>query len=184
VIGRPDVVRAIDRLALGHRESLHVYGNSLTVYIRPKSADRVADVVAGAATLAKDLPLNERPAADFSDLPRQFRGLVGLINKWADSDDQERADRLARTSRERLEGLVNQVAPHFASIDAYLDRFRDGAVSESAAALGRLAECAAEAQLPLAKRGGNPAVPNRRLQPTKARSTERATRRSSSRPRG
>jgi hypothetical protein len=184
VLGRPDVVRAIERLALGHHESLHVYGNGLTVYIRPKSADRVADVVAGAATLANLLPLTERPAADFSDLPHEFRALVGLFNKWAKSDDQERADRLAQTSRQRLERLVNQVAPHFASINAYLDRFRDGAVSESAAALGTLAECATEAQLLLAKRGRNPAVPNHRLQPTKARSRKRPTQRSRSRLRG
>jgi hypothetical protein len=159
VMKRPDVLRAIENLALGHDESLHVYGNGLTVYIRPKSAQRVADVVAGAATLANHLPSTER-LPEFGDLPIEFRALVGLIDKWAKSDDQERADGLARASRERHESLVRQLAPHFAAINAYLDRFRGGAVSDSAAALGTLAECATEAQLLLAKRRGRPAVPN------------------------
>jgi hypothetical protein len=176
VLRRPDVVRAIERLGLGHHESLHVYQNGLTVYVRPKSASRVSDVVIAAATLAKRLPLKEGAATDFSDLPREFRGLMRLIDKWAESDDQRRDDRLARTSRERLERLVSQVAPHLASIDAYLDRFRDGVVPESAAALGTLAECAAEARLLLEKRDRNSAVPNHRLQPTKTRSTARAKR--------
>ena len=183
VIGRPDVLRAIEHLALGHDESLHVYGNGLTVYIHPKSAQRVADVVVGVATLAKHLPSTER-LTEFGDLPIEFRALVRLIDKWAKSDDQERADRLARASRERLESLVRQVAPHFASINAYLDRFQGGAMSDSAAALGTLAECATEAQLLLAKRSGSPAVPNRRLQSAKGRSRKRPTRKSRSRLRG
>jgi hypothetical protein len=182
VMTRPDVLRAMEQLALGQDESLHVYGNGLTVYIRPKSAQRVADVVVGAATLANHLPSTER-LPEFGDLPMEFRALARLIDKWAESDDQKRADRLARASRDRLESLVRQVAPHFAAINAYLDRFRSRAVSDSAAALGTLAECATEAQLLLAKRG-SPTVPNRRLQPTKARSRKRPTEKSRSRLRG
>lgn len=92
------------------------------------------------------------PAEDFGDLPKEFGHLIPLMQSWARSDDAERSEILARASNARLTRLVNQVEPHFASINRYLDSFQDGALSESAATLGTLAECTTEAQLLLARR--------------------------------
>jgi hypothetical protein len=141
------VRKAIDRLDLGPHDSLHVYANGLTVYVRPGSIERVAGVVAGVASLAKILKLKETPATPFSDLPEKFRPLIRLIRTWSNSDDLERSERMEKAPRQRLQRLVDEVEPHFRSINAYLDSFTDDALSESAAALGMLAEAAAEARL-------------------------------------
>jgi hypothetical protein len=71
--------------------------------------------------------------------------LIPLIRKWGITDDAERTERLERASRRQLQVLVRRVSPLFESINAYLDGFGED-VSAAAAALGALAEAAAEAK--------------------------------------
>jgi len=122
------------------------------VYITPLSTQRIVDVLNGVGPLIDRLPQPRIPSKDFSDLPKEFGHLVPLMRSRAKSDDAERSDTLARASNARLTRLVNQVAPRFDSINSYLDGFRDDPLTESAATLGTLAECATEAQLLLANR--------------------------------
>ena len=149
---QPEMLRCIENLELGREESLHVAGNVVMISLRPPSTQRIADVLNRLGPLIGQLPEPAMPAADFGDLPKEFGHLIPLIKSWVRSDDAERSDILARASNARLTRLVDQVAPHFASINSYLDSFSDGALSESAVTLGTLAECATEAQLLLARR--------------------------------
>jgi hypothetical protein len=170
---------AIETLGLGADESLHVYANGLTVYIRPDSVARVVDAIAATVAIADALPSIKISSLAIDDCPKEFGALKPLFERWAKSDDQERTDLLARASPSRLEGLVTRVKPYFTAINAYLDSFGDGPMPEFAMALGSLAECASEAQLLLGKKTRTKAVSNRRLQPTAARrvSRKRANRR-------
>jgi hypothetical protein len=152
VLDQPEVLRCIENLELGREESLHVAGNGLTVYLRPRSTQRIVDVLNQVGPLIDQLPEPGMPSEDFGDLPTEFGHLIPLMKSWARSDDAERSDMLARASNARLARLVNQVEPHFASINTYLDSLRDGALPECAATLGTLTECATEAQLLLARR--------------------------------
>lgn len=178
VLDQPAIARGVDALDLGVRESLHVYRNGLTAYIEPTSVQRVVGAVVAVAALASQLPTTNT-SVDVSDLPGEFLPLVPLLARWANSDDQERTEQLARTSSVRLEDLVVRVAPHFTSINRHLDQFRSRNMPESALALGTLAECATEAQVLIASRRVDDAVPTPRLQPTaaKRRAKKRAPRR-------
>jgi hypothetical protein len=152
VLDQPEMLRRIEALELGREESLHVAGNGLLVYLRPRSTQRIADVLNQLGPLIDLLPEPAMPAEDFGDLPEEFGHLIPLMKSWARSDDAERSGILERASNVRLTRLVSQVEPHFASINSYLDGFHDGALTESAATLATLAECATEAQLLLARR--------------------------------
>ena len=162
LLDRADIARGIVGLGLAKNESLHVYESGLVVYIQPTSLKRVVEVVGAAAALADLMPSTAAPPLDLSDLPVRFRALAPLIKTWGETDDAAREKRLARASRARLAELVAKVAPHFRSINTYLDRFRGKAMPESAAALGALAECATEAQLDLTRRTAR-AVPGKRV---------------------
>jgi len=162
------VEKAIEAFNLSDDESIHVYGNGVTVYVQPKSVQQLLAVVSKTTALVRKLPTDEEHPLDVSDLPAEFSTLMPLIRKWGVSDDVARAERLARASSVRLRALVMAVAPYFESVNAHLDTFRRRAMPASAAALGALAECASEAQLVLDDRDGR-AVPTRRLQPTTAR---------------
>jgi hypothetical protein len=165
--------RPIQSLNLGTDESLHVYRNGLTAYMRPDSIQRVVDAMAAAVTIADELAAVKKPASSsVEDYPKEFRSLVPLVEKWAKSDDEERADLLARVTRSCLEDLVRQVTPYFTAINRYLDSFGDGPMPESATALGTLAESASEAQI-LLRPKVNRVVRKRRLHPTAARRASR-----------
>jgi hypothetical protein len=177
VVAQRGIGRAIEGLELSADESVHVYANGVTVYLRPPSLQRVLAAIAAVVVLADELPTGGEPTVDFSDLPSDLASLSQLATRWGIADDADREDRLARASTRSLQRLVGAVMPHLVFINAHLDSFGDRAVPESAAALGALAECAVEAQLILDHRGRR-AVPNKRLQPTAARkAAKRASRR-------
>lgn len=159
VLNQLTVRRAIERLQLGRNESVHVYANGLIAYIMPGSAERVIDVIAATASIANALPSTRAP---LPKVPEEFATLRPLLKTWANSDDEERSELLARASRSRLGGLVKAVAPMFPAINAYLDSLGDGPMPESATALGALAECASEAQLLLREKPPTKAARNKR----------------------
>lgn len=146
-LSTPQLMRAIDALNLSADESLHVYRNAVDIYTSSTIASRVEELLEGAGALADALPRARLHRTDYSSVPEIFRSLVPLLEKWSQSDDDDRAERLARSSRAELTKFVAAVEPHFESINRYLDGFGDKSMPESATALGALAEAAAEAQI-------------------------------------
>jgi hypothetical protein len=131
-------------LRLDRQESIHFFRNRINVYLRSPSIQRVLLCLDGIVELSEILEEPEQEL-DLGQLPRQFHPLVPLIKKFAIDDDADRGEFLNGLSTSRLRDLVEAVAPFIPSINAYLNSFK-GHPSEEAAALGRIAECATEAQ--------------------------------------
>ena len=142
---QPGVREAILALRLEPDESLRVYANGISAYLRPRPQQPLIEILQLLANLADQLPADEKRPLPLRELPDQFRPLIPLIRKWGIGDDADRTERLAQASRRQLQALVRRVSPLFESINAYLDTFDDN-VPEAAAALGSLAEAAAEAK--------------------------------------
>ena len=68
------------------------------------------------------------------------------------SDDGLRSDLISEAGEPTLRELLESVAPHFESINGYLDSLEDD-LPEAAMALQALAECAAEARMAIKDRG-------------------------------
>lgn len=149
------VVReAILDLRLNPEESLRVYGNGISAYLRPRPQPPVTEILRLLARLAHVLPVHETKPLPLHDLPDQFRPLIPLIRRWGISDDADRAERLERASRRQLQALVRRVSPSHGAINAYLDGVTEH-TPEAATALGALAEAAAEATLILQTPSGS-----------------------------
>lgn len=149
-VHRPEVREAILDLHLASDESLTVYGNGISAYVRPRLQRHLTDILTALAKLADELPPGETKPVPLNDLPPEFRPLIPLIRKWGISDDADRTERLGGATRRQLQALVRRVSPMFVPINTYLAGFSDE-VPAAAAALGSLAEAAAEARLILEK---------------------------------
>ena len=79
-------------------------------------------------------------------VPKELQGLVPLVSEWAVSDDAERSTRIGSASREALEALRRDVAPHLTAIDRFCDENEAERDAYEAPLLGRLAEAAIEAE--------------------------------------
>lgn len=127
-------------------ESLHFYGNGLSIYLFRPTADRAVRILDEAGKLLSQM--SSSPArVDFSDLPPQFSSLLPLLRSWGITDDAEREERREATPRLALQAIVEEVRPHLRAIDSYLDSFGRQPLSESAVALGALAEFVVETEL-------------------------------------
>ena len=140
-------VRPVPLDRFRHRLKMKYKGQPMEIYSNNRFIVSSLDVTIVCTCTGTRLRIAAKPATEWRDLPNEFRPLVKLMKAWSWGDDQERSDRLAKAPRERLQRMINEVESHFRSINAYLDGFGDDAISESAAALGTLAEAASEAQL-------------------------------------
>ena len=140
------VREAIHALRLEPDESLKVYRNGITAYLRPRSQQPVIESLKLLAKLANELPVDETKPLPLRELPDQFRQLIPLVRKWGIGDDADRTERLERASRRQLQALVRRVSPSLEAINAYLDGFTEH-IPEAATALGSLAEATIEAKL-------------------------------------
>jgi hypothetical protein len=88
-------------------------------------------------------------------VPRALRPLASLVERWAISDDEERAEAIRVAPALELATLRGLVFPLRQELDAYLDTAdaREAAGSEEASALSDLAQTAAEAENELLQRG-------------------------------
>jgi hypothetical protein len=142
------LAKALNALKLTERESLHIYGNGILLYLQRDSKDEVMSSVEIACELAEQFPTVEE-SLDLAALPAKFENLFGLIPKWALSDDEKRSEMLEEESLESLRTFVEIVSPYVPEIDRYLDSFGDESPPEAAVTLGALAECCLEAQIRL-----------------------------------
>jgi hypothetical protein len=139
------LAQALGLLQLTEHESLHVNRGGIVLYLQRDSRESVMAAVEVACRLAEQFPRAD-DNLDFSDLPAKFESLLGLIPKWALSDDEKRSEMREATSLDELKSFATTVSPYIPGIDEYLDSFGDESPSEAAAALGALAECCLEAQ--------------------------------------
>jgi hypothetical protein len=150
IINRIEFSLLMRELALQTGEKLGIFRNNISVYLKKPSMARVSACVDGLTTLAARIEIMEKEL-DFSILPSRFHTLIPLIMKWAIDDDLDRENLLENLPRTKLEKFVEEVEPYLQPIDSYLGAFGQYPPSEAVCALGRLAECAAEAKRLLEK---------------------------------
>jgi hypothetical protein len=139
------LTQALGLLQLTEHESLHVNRGGIVLYLQRDSREGVMSAVEAACQLAEQFPRVD-DNLDLSGLPAKFESLLGLIPKWALSDDEKRSEMLEETSLDELKSFAATVSPYITGIDEYLNSFGDEPPPEAAAALGALAECCLEAQ--------------------------------------
>lgn len=139
-LDRQPLHAAVSLLVGSSKESLHICGDSICVYSCIQSLDALQ---AGIDLLCELVgPRTRILRTDLKSLPASLGSLIPLIQKWAEGDDGWREDKLQRSSISEIQKLISSVDPFLNEIDNYLDSHDD----EAAHALGRLAECAAEAK--------------------------------------
>jgi hypothetical protein len=153
-LGLPSLRQALGKLRLKQAESLHIYRNGPVLYSQPESSEEILQAVEAVCDLVEKLPPLD-DTAELNTLPREFKKLFPLMRTWAISDDELKSEILERKSRKELAEFVAAVEPYFPAINEYLDSFGDRAHSEAAVALGRLAECAADAKIILGENQEN-----------------------------
>ena len=84
---------------------------------------------------------------DVSKIPEDFKNLLPFIKEWSISDDQERSDKIKRTSKAKLQKLLDAIEPKLDLIDKYLDTFKNKPMHYEATLIGNLGELAAELNL-------------------------------------
>lgn len=154
----------IASLGLARGESGHIYGNGVTLYVRPRDDDGNWAFVARLCALADALPRDVVELKEGEELvhgltlnparlPPELQHLTPFIRDWAIGDDVERSEKQERARSPELRRLVDAVAPHWDGINAYLDAAHQQApVADEAILLGWAAEAAAEAQIELTRR--------------------------------
>jgi hypothetical protein len=134
---------AVSLLVASSKESLHICRDSICAYSCIQSTDALQVGIDLLCELVA--PQTKISRADLKSLPANLMPLIPLIQEWAEGDDGWREDKLQKSSKSKIQKLVGSVDPFLDEIDIYLDSHDD----EAAHALGRLAECAAEARLHL-----------------------------------
>jgi hypothetical protein len=146
-----EVQRSAQAVLRRGADSLHFRIGEVALYLRPDSAQEALNAIAVLLNfLGPFRP--QRQQWDLTGLPSEFQHLIPLIKKWAESDDSLRSDLISEAGEPSLLELLESVAPHFDSINAYLDSLEDD-LPEAAIALQALAECAAEARMAIKDTG-------------------------------
>jgi hypothetical protein len=153
LLSSPKLHDVTAQLLSNESRGLHIFKTAIELYFTPNSADELASAVAILSDLVDGVESkDDTESSVIDDLPLEFKDLAGLVQRWAVSDDSERAALLDEASDVELSELVKTVGPRFAAINQYLDSFNDRPMPEAATALGTLAECAVEAQQELSSR--------------------------------
>jgi hypothetical protein len=147
-LGDPEFHKTVQKVIRESSESLHIFTDAIELYAKPTSADAVIDAIDALSSLVGP-HLSETMSVDFTVLPESFHGLIGLIKRWAVTDDGERATLLEEASVAELSDLVAIVEPRFGEID---DCLGNSGSEMAAIYLGALAECTLEAKLHLDRR--------------------------------
>jgi hypothetical protein len=152
VLDRPEFHALLDCAELQKGEGVVLSAGDIGVYLVKPGLGKVRSVVEKAIDLADAEQISD-DESDLTQLPSKFHPLIPMIEKWAIADDLERQDLLDAASNAALKKLLAAVEPYLASIDSYLDSFIEPSVADAAAALGCLAETAAEIRQRLSRIG-------------------------------
>jgi hypothetical protein len=111
----------IDGFAFTTKESVQVYVNCVHAMVGPTRV--LQEVVERVLSLAESVP--PAPVVEvvdcFNELPQDLRDLNKLFARWAISDDDERQERVTRSSKVQRAQLRRVVEPLLSRIDEYLD---------------------------------------------------------------
>jgi len=150
-----DLQRSARELIRRDTDSLHFrVGGEIALYVRPQSSEEIRTAIEMLLNFFVGGFRPQRERWDLDGLPPAFQHLVPLIRKWAEPDDDLRADLIDQAGETSLRALIHSVVPLFDSINTYLNTFEDN-LPEAAIALQTLAECTAEVQITIKGRDRN-----------------------------
>lgn len=142
------IKQEIKDLNLSSNEAVFVYGNAIQLLL-DKSRGLIKEI-----KLLQQIKLiveHNFPGSiaiiDYSKIPEDFKKLLPFIKEWAISDDQERSDKIKRTSKAKLQKLRDTIGPKLDLIDKYLDTFKNKPMHHEATLIGDLGELGAELNL-------------------------------------
>lgn len=144
MLSDPRVAHPVDRLALGTNDSLHVYGNQISTYLKSPILTRILDSLSAMGEIADRLEVPEEPLP-LDVLPEEFHSLIPLMPRWGICDDEERSAVFDKATVSDLKKLIDEVWPQMERIKAYLDSPAAEQNYEVAAVLEALAQAASEA---------------------------------------
>jgi hypothetical protein len=146
-----EVQRSAQALIRRDTDSLRFRIGEVALYVHPQSAEEARGAIEILLTFVGPFR-PQREQWNLAGLPPEFQHFAPLIKKWAEPDDSLRSDLISEAGEPTLRELLESVAPHFDSINAYLYSLGDD-LPEAAMALQALAECAAEARMAIKDRG-------------------------------
>ncbi|MFT3935097.1 MAG: hypothetical protein QM726_15830 [Chitinophagaceae bacterium] len=138
----------VDSLNLKNNEAIFVCGNAIQILL-----DKTRTLVPEIKLLKQIKSIIElhfpgkEETFDPSIIPENLKDLIPLIKEWAIPDDQDRSDKVEKTSKVKLLKLFNIIEPKLDIIDAYLDSFEDKPMTHEAMLIGNLGELGAELRL-------------------------------------
>jgi len=141
------LARLLESIAIAERENLVIYSNEIRVRLLAPSFNRAVDSIDAILDLLPESGIAQK--RNYSDLPREFEPLMPLLPVWDLSDDEDRWQKVKRSSKATRKKLIETVDPFMAKISAYLDSFNGREMSDSASALDSLAQAAMEAGVSL-----------------------------------
>jgi len=135
-------------LKLKSNEGVFVYRNSIKLAIdisRPlveevQNLQRIKDVIQ-----SKFTDISEE--IDVSKIPLNLQDIIPLLPEWAISDDDERKEKINRSSKAKLKKIIETVSPKMDFINNYLDSFKSEPLNYEATLIGNLAELISELSL-------------------------------------
>lgn len=141
------LARVLERVEIADDESLVIYSNQIKVRLVTPSFERVLYSIDTILDLIPEAEIVEK--RDYSDLPLEFAPLLPLLAVWDLSDDEDRWQKVKRSSKATRKRLIETVDPLMPKISAYLDSFTGRQMSDSDSALDSLAQAAMEANVSL-----------------------------------
>jgi hypothetical protein len=141
------LARVLERVGIADDESMVIYSSQIRVRLVTPSMERVLDTIDAILDLLPESEAAEK--REYGDLPPEFAPLIPLLTVWDLSDDEDRWQKVKRSSKATRKRLIETVDPFMAGISAYLDSFNGREMSDSASALDSLAQAAMEADVSL-----------------------------------
>ncbi len=141
------LARVLEIVGIAESENLVIYSSQIRVRLLTPTFERTVQSIDAILDLLPESDSVEK--RDYSDLPAEFAPLLPLLPVWDLSDDEDRWQKVKRSSKATRKKLIETVDPFMAKISAYLDSFGDRPVSDSASALDSLAQAAMEANVSL-----------------------------------
>ena len=142
------IKQEIKDINLKYNEAIFVYANKIKLLLdKQRGLIREINSLQQIKLIIENNFPGPTDVIDVSKIPEDFKTLLPYIKEWAISDDQERSDKVKKTSKAKLQKLLDTIGPKLGLIDKYLDTFRNTPMPYEATLIGNLGELAAELNL-------------------------------------
>lgn len=139
----------IQKIQLQKNEGLFVYGNAIQLLVdKTRQLNLEIEFLQKIKPIIEDKFPDTVEVIDASKIPKGLQDLVPYLKEWAISDDSERDEKIKKTSKPKLQKVIDSVNPKMDLINNYLDSFKDEAIPYEATLIMSLAELVAELKLP------------------------------------